>query len=147
MTPGQNAISLVKEFEGCKLTAYPDPISGGDPWTIGYGFTGPNVRRGLIWTQDQADAQLVQTLNHFASIISPMIKCATQNQFDAMLSFAYNLGPGNLQHSTLLKYHNAGDFANAKAQFLAWDKAGGEIVPGLLRRRQAEACVYGGANL
>ena len=145
MTPGPNAIKLIKEFEGCRLTAYPDPASGGDPWTIGYGATGAGITKGTVWTQAHADARLTSDLCRFAAIISRFITNTntTQNQFDAMMSFAYNLGAGSLEHSTLLRDHNAGNYDAAKGQFALWDKAGGQVMSGLSRRRTAEASIYG----
>ena len=146
MTPGQDAVKLVRYFEGCKLTAYPDPVSGGDPWTIGWGSTGPDIRHGVVWSQAQCDARLVQDLAKFGAKVAGLIGSATtsQNQFDAMVDFAYNLGLGNFHSSTLLKLHIAGNYAAAAQEFVKWDKAGGHEVKGLKIRRMTEAKLYAG---
>lgn len=137
---------LVKQFEGCVLKAYPDPGSGGDPWTIGVGHTGPEVKRGVAWTQAQADAALQSDLAHFDAGVSALIGPAptTQGQFDAMVSFAFNVGLGNLKSSTLLRKHLAHDYDGAAAQFARWNKAAGRVLNGLAKRRTAEARVYRG---
>jgi lysozyme len=137
-------IDLIKQFEGCKLTAYPDPGTGGAPWTIGWGATGPDIRRGLTWTQEQADARLEADVQRFARGVDDLVEEATQSQFDALVSFAYNVGRGALASSTLLKKHRAGDYAGAAAEFARWNKAGGRVLPGLTRRRAAEAAIYRG---
>ncbi|MFL6845133.1 MAG: lysozyme [Allosphingosinicella sp.] len=151
MKPSQNCVSLVQEFEGCakrqpdgSFAAYPDPGSGGDPWTIGWGTTGPDVRKGVVWTQQQCDDRFSAHLDEFAEKVSNILgdTPTTQNQFDAMVSFAYNLGPGALSSSTLLKKHRAGDFAGAAEEFAKWIKAAGRVLPGLVRRRAAEAALY-----
>lgn len=151
MTPSAACVSLVQEFEGCakkhsdgSIRAYPDPGSGGDPWTIGWGSTGPDIKPGTIWTQQQCDDRLSADLTSFAAKVSAVIGSAatTQHQFDALTSFAYNVGVGNLQASTLLKLHKAGDHAGAEAQFARWNKAAGKVMAGLTRRRAAEAALY-----
>lgn len=136
-------LNLIKSFEGCKLTAYPDPGTGGDPWTVGYGHTGPDVHKGLVVTQAQADALLVGDLKKFETGVAKLVKVdLTENQRGALVSFAYNCGLGNLGSSTLLKKVNARDFIGAKAEFGKWNKAGGKILAGLTRRRAAEATLF-----
>jgi GH24 family phage-related lysozyme (muramidase) len=151
MTPSSACLSLVKQFEGCaekqqdgRFTAYPDPGSGGDPWTIGWGTTGTDVKPGVIWTQQQCDDRLGVDIGSFAGKVSAVIGGAntSQHQFDAMVSFAYNVGIGNLSSSTLLRKHKAGDFAGAAAEFGRWNKAAGKVMNGLTRRRAAEAALY-----
>lgn len=151
MTPSQDCIALVQRFEGCakrqpdgSFAAYPDPGTGGDPWTIGWGSTGPDIKAGLVWTQQQCDARLDQDVTAFAAKVANLLGTAptNQHQFDAMVCFAYNVGIGNLASSSLLKYHKAGDFAGAERQFALWDKAAGKVMPGLMRRRAAEAALY-----
>jgi len=142
MTPSQTCVDLVKSFEGCKLTAYPDPASGNDPWTIGWGSTGPDVHCGLAWTQEQSDSRLIADVARVGRSVANIVGDTTQNRFDAMVDFAYNLGVGNLMGSTLLKLHKAGDYAGAADQFQRWDKGAGKVMPGLLRRRLAEAQLY-----
>jgi lysozyme len=138
------AAVLIKEFEGCKLTAYPDPGSGGDPWTIGWGSTGDGIRKGVTWTQAQADTRLMLDVAKFANDVNGLIGTArtTDNQRAAMISFAYNVGVGSLASSTLLRKHTAGDYAGAAAEFARWNKAAGKVMAGLTRRRAAEAALY-----
>jgi lysozyme len=146
-TVSKTGLSLIKEFEGLSLKAYPDPASGGDPWTIGYGHTGAEVRKGLIWTQAQADNAMADDVSKFADGVSALIGAApsTQAQFDAMVSLAYNIGLGNFKESTLLRLHKEGDYAGAAGQFVRWNRAAGKVMDGLTRRREAEAKMYRGA--
>ena len=137
-------LALLKEFEGCKLTAYPDPATGGDPWTIGYGSTGPHVKRGVTITQAEAERLLLADLDRFEQAVTRYVTVPlTQNQFDALVSFTYNCGQGSLQTSTLLRKLNAGDYAGAQGQFARWNRAGGKEMAGLTRRRAAEAELFG----
>lgn len=147
MTPSKTCADLVKSFEGCVLKAYPDPGSGGDPWTIGVGATGPGISKGVVWTQQQADDRLLADLARFGRGVWTAIaeKETTQNRFDALVSFAFNVGIGNLLSSTLLRKHVAGDYEGAAAQFIRWNKAAGKVMKGLTRRREAEAKLYKGA--
>ena len=151
MTPSQSCTKLIQQFEGCakkspdgSFAAYPDPGTGGDPWTIGWGSTGADIKKGVVWTQAQCDDRFSQHLGEFASGVAKAIGNAptAQHQFDAMVSFAYNVGLGNLNSSTLLKKHKAGDYAGAAAEFARWNKAAGKVLPGLTRRRAAEAALY-----
>lgn len=144
LSPSQACYDLIKSFEGLSLKAYPDPGSGADPWTIGYGSTGKDIKRGLVWTLAQAEARLKLDVASFALGVRALIVKAptTQRQFDAMVSFAYNVGLGNLKSSTLLKKHLAGQRVDARAEFLKWDKASGRVMVGLTRRRAAEAKLY-----
>ena len=135
-------VDLIKEFEGLRLNAYPDPGSGGDPWTIGYGHT-KGVKKGDVVTQEQAEQMLRQDLRHFERAVASLAPKTTQSQFDALVSFAFNVGEGNLKSSTLLKKHNAGDYAGAKNEFARWTRAAGRVLVGLARRRAAEAELYG----
>lgn len=136
-------ITLVKQFEGCVLHAYPDPGTGGDPWTIGYGHTGSDVHPGVTWTQAQADVALERDVQRFADDVNVMVThSVSPNQFAALVSFAYNLGPTALAESTLLRLVNAGDYANAALQFARWTYAGGRQLPGLVRRRAAERALF-----
>lgn len=140
------ALKLIKEFEGCKLTAYPDPGSGGDPWTIGWGSTGPDIKRGVVWTQDQADKRLADDVVKFGKGVIGQVGEAggTACQIGAMVSLAYNIGLGNFAGSSVLRFHKAGDHAAAQASFGKWVKAAGRTMNGLVRRRAAEAAVYAG---
>lgn len=138
------AIALIKQFEGCKLDAYPDPGTGGDPWTIGWGATGAGIKKGVRWTQQQADERLAADVTRFAAGVDAVVKDARPYQRAALISFAYNVGLQALKDSTLLRLHNAGDYVGAAAQFARWNKAGGRVLAGLTRRREAEAAMYRG---
>ncbi len=151
MQPSPACAKLIQQFEGCakkqpdgSFIAYPDPGTGGDPWTIGWGTTGADVRRGTVWTQQQCDERLMADIDRFATKVAQIVGDAptSQPQFDAMVSFAYNVGPANLASSTLLRKHKAGDYAGAAAEFAKWVKAAGKTLPGLVRRRDAEAALY-----
>ena len=146
MIVSKAGLALIKSFEGLLLKAYPDPATGGAPWTIGYGHTGPEVRKGLVWTQAQANNALADDVSRFADGVKALLDVAptTQGQFDAMVSLAYNVGIGNFSGSTLRKKHVAGDYAGAAAEFAKWNKAGGRVMAGLTRRRAAEAAMYRG---
>lgn len=146
LVPSRACYETIKEFESCELEAYPDPGSGGDPWTIGWGSTGPGIRKGVTWTQAQADERLKEDVAKFADGVRNLLGGAatSQQEFDALVSFAYNVGLGNLGSSTLLKLHKAGDKVGAAKQFARWDKAAGRTLRGLTRRREAEAKLYRG---
>lgn len=140
---GPRALALIKSFEGLRLTAYPDPATGGVPWTIGYGSTA-GVKRGDVITEAQAEAKLRDDLASFEAGVSRLIGTSptTPAQFGALVAFAFNVGLGNLSGSTLLRKHKAGDYAGAAAEFARWNKAAGKVMAGLTRRRAAEADLY-----
>jgi lysozyme len=145
MRTSQNGIAVLKYFENCSLSAYPDPATGGAPWTIGWGHTGPDVVPGLVWTQAKADAQLLADLLSREMTVSCAVTTSlTQGQFDALVDFVYNLGAGNLEGSTLLKLINGGDMIGAVAQFARWNRAAGKPMRGLSRRRAADAALFAG---
>lgn len=144
-------LALIKRFEGCAkkrsdgcFEAYPDPGTGGDPWTIGWGATGKGVARGTVWTQAQCDQRLEQDLLRFSRDVARALAQTptTQAQFDALVSFHYNTGA--IAKATLTKLHKAGDHAAAQAEFGKWVHAGGRRLNGLVRRRAAEASLYAG---
>lgn len=142
---GPNGINLMHKWEGCKLTAYPDPGSAdGNPWTIGWGSTGPGIQRGTVWTQAQADARFEQDLIKYAAAVSKVIgnTPTTQNQFDALVSFHYNTGA--IASSTLGKKHKAGDYAGTAAEFDRWVYNDGRKMQGLVNRRADERALYEG---
>jgi GH24 family phage-related lysozyme (muramidase) len=124
------------------VEAYPDPGTGGAPWTIGWGATGPDVAPGTVWTQAQCDARLAHDLARFAAAVDEAIGDAPtgQAQFDALVSFHYNTGA--IARATLTRKHVAGDFAGAAREFGRWTRAGGRVLAGLVRRRAAEAGLY-----
>jgi len=139
-TYSDNGLNLTQQFEGLRLSAYADQVG---VWTIGYGHTGLGVHAGLTITQDQAAAFLASDVAGAVACVNSLVTSdINQNQFDAMVDFVFNLGCASLASSTLLRFVNTGDFADAAGQFQRWDHAGGVVVPGLLRRRQAEATLF-----
>ena len=137
-------LTLTKNFEGCRLSAYADQ---GGVWTIGYGHTGPGVHAGLTITQDQADTFLISDVAGAVACVNRLVTSSiVQCQFDALVDFTFNLGCACLANSTLLRAVNAGDFDGAANEFLRWDHVNGVVVPGLLRRRQAEAGMFSAAQ-
>ena len=142
MKLSQRGIDLIKQFEGYSSKAYPDPATGGAPWTIGYGTT-KGVKPGMIITVEQAEKMLRDDVAKFESGVSSLITApTTQGQFDAMVSLAYNIGLGNFGKSTLLKKHNARCYTCAADQFRVWNRANGKVMNGLTKRRAAERQVY-----
>lgn len=137
-----SGLALIKRSEGLELKAYPDPGSGGDPWTIGYGHTGPDVRPGMVITEAQAEELLKKDLERFEAAVADMCKVATDNQFSAMVSLAFNVGEENFRRSTLRRMHNEGDHMGAANEFQRWNRASGRVLNGLVRRRAAEAQLY-----
>lgn len=136
MEYSKQGLDLTKGFESCRLVAYRD-IKG--VLTIGWGHTGPEVVEGLVWSQNQADSQLVMDTLHATNVVNRMVTTPlSQNEFDAVVDLVFNIGSGNFEGSTMLKLLNAGDFANAANEFAKWDHASGQVVAGLLRRRIAE---------
>ena len=132
-------LDLIKQFEGLYLKAYRCPA--GVP-TIGYGHTA-GVAMGQTITQQQADDYLRRDVRQFERAVARLVTVPlTQGQFDALVSFAFNLGEGALAQSTLLRLLNTGDYAGAAAQFDRWNKAGGRVLPGLVRRRAAERALF-----
>lgn len=158
---GEAGTALIKQFEGCArlrrdglVEAYPDPGTGGEPWTIGWGATGlddtagaapgQRIGPGTVWTQSQCDARLERDLVRYAEDVARAIGQAatTQAQFDAMVSFHYNTGA--IARATLTRKHIAGDHAGAVTEFARWNRAGGRVLKGLVRRRAQEARLYAG---
>lgn len=155
LTIGPEGIALIKRFEGCArlrrdgmIEAYPDPGTGGEPWTIGWGATGKgfetNERIGpsTVWTQAQCDTRLASDLTLYAEEVARAIGAAptTQGQFDAMVSFHYNTGA--ITRATLTRKHKEADYAGAASEFARWNKAGGRVLKGLVNRRREEAKLY-----
>lgn len=140
---GQRGRTLIRSFEELRLKAYRNFV--GEPWTCGWGHTGKDVGPSTICTPEQADlwfecdiARPERAVNLMAKPPIPL----NQNEFDALVSFAYNLGVGAEAHSTLMKLVNASDFDGAAAEFLKWDHENGVVVPGLTRRRTAERDLF-----
>ena len=136
MNVSQNCVELIKYFEGFEDTAYLCPAN---VWTIGYGRT-RNVKEGDRITEPQAERDLLEELEEFKHQVLHSVKVElTQNELDALTSWTYNLGVGNLNSSTLLKKLNAGSKDEVPAEMLRWNKAGGKVLAGLTKRREAEA--------
>jgi len=139
MKLGERGTEILKYFEGCKLTAYQDSVG---VWTIGYGHT-KGVYDGMTITQDQAEQMLLSELEEYEGYIENMVTVPlTQNQFDALVVWIYNLGPTNFRNSTLLKELNAGNYNAAGQEITRWNKAGGKVLAGLVKRREAEAQLF-----
>jgi lysozyme len=131
---------LIEEFEGCKLEPYADAV--GVP-TVGFGHTGGDVSLGMDpISQEQADQLLAADLQRFEQAVTEMAPTTSQQQFDALVSFSYNLGEGALRGSSLLRFHNAGQYDDAANEFGKWNHAGGQVLAGLTRRRAAESACY-----
>lgn len=140
---------LIKSFEGLELEAYPDPGTGGEPWTIGYGATldmnGKPFKPGDRITLEEAEELFDKDTDRFEAAVDKLTGgVATDNQFAALVSFAYNVGEGEggLKTSTLLRKHNEGDYEGAAREFARWVYAGGQRLKGLERRRGEEAALY-----
>ena len=143
MKTSQYGIDLIKHFEGCELKAYKCPAG---VWTIGYGHT-KGVQPGDEWSEDHADHMLQVELEEYEGYVDKYVTAPLgQNQFDALVSWTYNLGGGNLSASTMLKVLNAGEYEEVPNQMLRWNKAGGKVLEGLTRRRQAEGDMFCGKD-
>jgi len=150
MKTSAQGLDLIKEFEDCKLEAYPDPKTGGDPWTVGWGATGLGIGPGTAWTQEQADSRLIADVAQREALVSQAVTHPmTQGQFDAFVSIVFNVGQGSKTRdgilrlkdgrpSTLLRKFNAGDISGAENEWLKWISPGSNVTKGLLRRRMAE---------
>lgn len=144
MMPSKQCADFIKSFEQCRLKAYmPTPH---DVPTIGWGSTGPDIKLGMTWTQQQADDRFAMDLAHFGAKVAADVGASptTQAQLDALTSLAYNIGTGNFESSTVLRKHKAGDYDGAAAAFALWNKQKGKVLNGLVKRRTAEARMYRG---
>lgn len=140
----KTGIDLISSFEGIRLNAYDDGVG---VWTIGIGTTvypnGVKVKKGDKCTLEQAKEYFAQDLKRFESSVNNLVKVPlTQNQFDALVSLTYNIGQTAFSNSTLLKKLNAKDYVGAADQFLRWNKGGGKVMKGLVRRREAERALF-----
>ena len=140
---------LIIEFEGCAFQrpdglyeAYPDPGTGGAPWTIGWGATGAGITAGTVWTKAQCDTRLqADVAAHASEVREALGDCPTsQAQFDALVSFHYNTGA--IRRATLTRLHREGHYEDAANEFARWRYAGGRVLKGLVRRRREEAQLY-----
>jgi lysozyme len=151
-----NCRALIQHYESCVLEAYPDPKTGGDPWTIGWGATGPGITKGVVWTQRRADERLQADIAERDEDASLAIHVpVTQGQFDAFVSILFNVGYGSKERdgiirlrngspSTLLRLLNAGNHGAAREEFAKWVSPGTSVTRGLKRRRRAEQALYDG---
>lgn len=154
MKPSAFAFNLAKASEGLRLDAYPDPGSGGEPWTVGWGST-HSVTKGMKISIGEAQARLVEDMATAGDVVNRAVTAPlNQNQFDALCDFVFNVGPGKKgvkdgfvvlksgEPSTMLRKLNAGDYAGAAAEFPRWIKASGKVMPGLVTRRAAERDLF-----
>jgi len=131
--------ALIKKFEGCELESY---RCSADVATIGYGHT-KDVSDGDTCTQEEADQMLAEDLEEFEDYVDKLVTVdLDQNQFDALVAWTFNLGPTNLKSSTMLKVLNEGKHENVPGEMRRWNKAGGETLEGLIRRREAEGLLW-----
>jgi lysozyme len=148
MTPSESLVEFVKRWEGLKLEASPDPLVPG-VWDVGYGKViklGKDSAKPVI-TREQADTWLREDLASFAEAVDEMVRpTLAQHEFDALCSLAYNVGAKALAASTLMRKLNANDFQGCAEEFPRWIRAGGRIVQGLVKRRQAERAMFEDAN-
>ncbi len=132
-------LALIKGFEGLRLDAYRCPAGVA---TIGYGSTGAHVRMGMSITPGRAEELLLEDLARFETGVAAMAGAVTSDQFSAMVSLAFNIGLGKFATSTVLKRHKLGNRVGAGNAFLMWNRGGGQILKGLIRRREAERALY-----
>lgn len=140
MKISKNGLDLIKNFEGLSLEAYPDPGTGGEPITIGYGHTG-GVKLGTKIIKETAEEFLKLDLVRFERAVDSLVKVSlNQNEFDALVSFVFNIGEGAFKDSTILRRLNAGELKSKvfKEEMPRWNKGGNGVMPGLVRRREAE---------
>lgn len=140
-------LALIKEHEGLRLNAYPDPGTGGEPWTIGYGHTSaagaPKVFQGMRILQQDAEDILKRDLKKFERAVAARVKVPlNDNQFSALVSFCFNVGEGNFEKSSVLREVNAKRFANVPSKLAMWNKAAGKVMKGLVRRRADEGRLF-----
>tara|TARA_R100000152_G_C6782249_1_gene219315 strand:- start:12496 stop:12939 length:444 start_codon:yes stop_codon:yes gene_type:complete len=139
MEISKEGLALIKKFEGFEAEAYKCPAG---VWTIGYGHT-KGVQEGDEWSQSHAEHMLEIELEEFCKYINDMVKVPLEQfQFDALVAWVYNLGAGNLRESTLLKVLNQGKYEDVPHEIKRWNKAGGQVLQGLVRRREAEALLF-----
>jgi lysozyme len=148
MKTSDDGVALIKLYEGCKLKAYKCPAG---VWTIGYGHTTmagePTVVEGMKITAVEATNILKRDLKKFEDDVAQSVTVPlSQNQFDALISFAFNVGIGALRKSTLLRKLNAGQYDAVPAELMKWTKAGGKELPGLVKRRRSEAGLWRGVD-
>ena len=143
MNTSEEGIALIKKFEGCELTAYQ---CSANVWTLGYGHT-KGVREGDECDVERAEDMLINDLQEFERWVNELVKVElSQHQFDALVAWTFNLGPTNLAESTMLKRLNVKDYEIVPTEMRRWNRAGGQVVDGLVRRREAEALLFARAK-
>ena len=147
MKTSEAGLNIIKKWEGLRLSAYPDPATHGEPYTIGYGHTSragpPKVTPGMRISNSEASDILKDDLKKFEDAVSKLLKrTPTQSQFDAMVSLTFNIGEGNFKNSTVLRKFNAGDIEGAAEAFMLFVKAGGKVMQGLVNRRSDERALF-----
>ena len=143
MEISQEGLALIKKFEGCELKSYQDSVG---VWTIGYGHT-KGVKPNMEITKEEAEKMLKEELPEYEGYVEKCVEVPlSQNEFDALVCWVYNLGPTNLLQSTLLKVLNQGQKEKVPEQIKRWNKAGGIVLNGLVRRREAEALLFEGKD-
>tara|TARA_R100000995_G_C3476780_1_gene121411 strand:+ start:90 stop:533 length:444 start_codon:yes stop_codon:yes gene_type:complete len=141
MKTSAEGIALIKKFEGLELDSYQ---CSANVWTLGYGHT-QGVAEGDSCSEEEAEIILVNDLKEFETYVNALVDVELdQNQFDALVAWTFNLGPTNLRTSTLLKKLNAGDYNDVPSEIKRWNRAGGQVLDGLIRRREAEALLFAG---
>lgn len=143
MTTGSAGLKIIKHYEGLKLKAYKDSVG---VWTIGYGHT-KDVFPGQTITKEQAENYLHSDLKWAERAVIRLVQVPlNQNQFDALVSWTFNLGSGNLASSTMLKRLNAYRFNDVPCEMIRWNRAGGKVLKGLVKRRHSEARLFNGGS-
>lgn len=143
MRTSANGLRFIAGFEGWRSHAYPDPGTGGAPWTIGFGHTGRDVHPGLVISRARGFQLLRRDVATAEAAIARYVKVGlSQHRYDALVSFIYNVGVGNFATSTLLRELNHSHYHAAADQFLRWTRGGSGVMAGLVRRRQAERALF-----
>ena len=143
MKTSEEGLELIKSFEGCETTAYQDSVG---VWTIGYGHT-KGVEEGQTCSIEDAETMLSEEMDEYEGYINNMVKVELEQcEFDALVAWVYNLGPTNLGESTMLKVLNDGQFDRVPDEMRRWNRAGGQVLQGLVRRREAEALLFQGED-
>jgi len=141
MKISQEGIALIKKFEGCKLESY---LCAANVPTIGYGST-KGIKMGMTISQERAEELLLEDLEVYEDAVNKAVELPLhQHQFDALVSWTFNLGGANLNASTMLKVLNQGAYEDVPYQMKRWNKAGGKVLEGLTRRRLAESLLFEG---
>lgn len=159
MKASPNCYGVIQHIEGCKLKAYPDPKTGGVPWTIGWGSTGLGIERGVTWTQAQADDRLTADVEKREAIANNALTVpVTQGQFDAFVDMIYNIGPGARGakdgiimlkagvYSTFMRKLLARDYDGSRDEIIKWCSPGTNVEHGLTRRRTMDQALWDGKS-